>query len=188
LRKSANLFRPWLNLSVPDPWLGEVIENKRLLGKLPHEFDRSGKLPRKNQQVVRQLKGAQAAEPAQDIGTQEERIIGFVLDDVAYADKPGMSREPFECDINVRVAEVDPADDTADARIGIGEAKEPVGFADGLAGLHDDGAAEAVGLLERGEVRWKPVALKRGVWRDPWILGGVIAPEVLVGIEFHGCG
>jgi hypothetical protein len=51
--------------------------------------------------------------------------------------------------------------------------------------LHGDRSSDAKRALESGEIRGKPIPLERRARRNPRVLGGVIAPEVLMSIEEH---
>jgi hypothetical protein len=170
---------------VPSGGLGEVIENERLIGKLVDEFDGGGKLARVDEEVVAEAKLAQEADAAHEIRADEEAVVRLILGNVADSHEARVAGEACEILDHAWVAQIDPADDGLDARIGVGEAEEPVALGERLTGLHGDGAIEAERFLERSEIGGEPVAVQRGARRDPWVLRGIVAPEVLVGVEKH---
>ena len=103
------------------------------------------------------------------------------------ADKLRMLRNLSELIDNVRAPQVDPADDTADERIGIGELEQPAALLEGLPRLHGNRAADSLRGGKRREILGKMVVRQPlHPLPDPGILGRGIAPEMLVGIDPHG--
>ena len=83
--------------------------------------------------------------------------------------------------------EVDPADDTGDAFIAIGEIEKKESFVFGLIGLDGDGCVNVMDVEFAREVRGEIVALEDGhVIGDPGIADAIVFPEMLVGVDDHG--
>jgi hypothetical protein len=144
-----------------------------------------------DQDVVGEVKFPKEADSAKEVGAEEELVVGFVLNDMADANELRVAGESFEIRGDMGGTEVDPAYDPEHPGSGVREPQEPVGLGDGLTGLDGDGAIESEWALETFEICWKPVLMERGSGGDPGILGGTVAPEMLVGIDVHGgvtCG
>ena len=104
---------------------------------------------------------------------------------MADACEARMPREAFQILRDFGRAEIHPANDRLHARVGVGEAEQPVAFLNALPRLHGHGAIESKRRLKLREVRREPVAMQRRTRRNPRILRGVVAPEMLVGVDFH---
>ena len=97
-----------------------MIEDERLLGKPADELRRGRKLLRIEEKVVGEAERRELSDTVEKRFTEEEPRVGLVLHDMPDADELRMLRHLPELIDNVRAPQVDPADDTADERIGIG--------------------------------------------------------------------
>ena len=156
----GNLLLPRLDACLTDPRLGEMIQDKGLLGKATDQFDCGGELAGINQEIVGKPKCGQLRDSPDKGFTGEKTVVGFVLGDVAESRQFWVPRKVGEGGRELVRAEVHPADDTVDARVAFGELEEPEGFLEGLPGLDGDGAFESKGGLERGEVFREPVSVE----------------------------
>src|SRR6266403_1658117 len=93
-------------------WFRNMIENEFLVGDICYEFDRGRKLPRVDENVVREIELGQQINASEKVITKHEAIIRFSLNDVAK------SAECFELTkirksfSDIRRHEIDPAHDT----------------------------------------------------------------------------
>ncbi len=169
-----------------DEGFGDVIEDEGLGGEPFDQANGGGQLAWVDKEVVGESEILEQGDPAQKIGSQEEGVIGFILHHVTDPDEAGVAGESFEIPSDLGGAEIDPPDHTEDARGGIGQAEEPVGFGDGLAGLDGDGAVEVERALEGFEIGGQPIPFEGSAGGDPGVFGGAVTPEVLMGIDAHG--
>ena len=166
-----------------------MIEDERLLGKPADELRRGRKLLRIEEKVVGEAKRRQLSDAVEKRFTEEEPRIRLVLDDMPNADELRPLGELPELIDDVRAPQVDPADNTADERIGSGQFQQPATLLEGLPRLHGDGAGDPLRGGKRREIRRQMVVRQPlHPLLDPGILGGGIAPEMLVGIDPHGGG
>jgi len=93
-----------------------VIEDEALLGECSRKGDRGGQLTGDDEDVVREPERRERGDAAAKVGTAHE-VVGLALDRVADTDELGMAREVGERSVNLRRAQVDPADHAAHERV-----------------------------------------------------------------------
>ena len=105
---------------------------------------------------------------------------------MAYCSELWSTRETLQLVEHRGAAKVDPSDYAADERILIRQIEKPAGFIDGLPRLHGDGRVDARGADERRQVCGQEIPPQRVHFVvDPRVIGRIVFPEVLVGINFH---
>ncbi len=141
------------------------------------------------QEIVGQIEVEQLRDAAAKVRPQDEVVVGLVVDYVADADQFGMLGESLQLLAEPVRAQIHPADDTLDEGVLFCEFQEPAGFFEVLPGLYGDAAVELNTVQQWLQVVGEEVLLQSlHLVRHPGVLGGAVAPEVLVGIESHEFG
>jgi hypothetical protein len=118
-----------------------VVEHEADVGMSPHGLHRGGQLAWAHEQVVDEPCFPDRREPALDVGAEEPPRIGLVVHLVPDADEHAVEIAQLPFDV---AGEVDPADDAEHERRCRGDREQRLGLVEGVARLHDDGAADAV--------------------------------------------
>ncbi len=176
---------PGFDLVGGDGGFGDVIEDEGLVGVAVDEADGFLELAGEDEDVVDERGGGEVGDAGVEVGGVEE-VGRLGLDDVAEAFEEGVRGEAFEERGEDGVGDGEPAYYAADEGFLGGEAEEPFGLFDGLAGLDGDGAGDFGGGGFGDEVGGLEVAAEGllGVV-DPAVFGGGVAPEVVVGVDAH---
>ena len=189
LGRSASRFRSSFQgdeQPLADRRLGDVVEHEELVLELVDQRDGHRQVARKQQQIVGELELGEPRDAAAELGPEHEAVVRLVVNDVTHAHELRMRREALELRGQLRGAQVDPADDALDRGVPLGEREQPLGLLDHLPGLHRDRAVEPGGLQQGSELVGQVVASQRGHGvGHPDVVGRVVAPEVLVGVDAH---
>ena len=165
-----------------------MVEHEGLVRKLSDELDGDGQVLRKEQQVVGQIELPQLRDASTKLWPQHEAVIRFIVNDVADADELWVPGVFLQLSPQVGRAQVHPAHDALDQGVLVRKFQQPLGLFDHLACLHGDGAVELDRLEQRLEFIRQVIASQDGHGiGHPDLVGGIVFPEMLVGIEAdHG--
>lgn len=181
----GEVARPGIEFSGADGRLGDVIEDKNLVGMTIDEADGGGKLVVDNEDVVGEIAGAELRESGVEVGAIHV-CVGLSLEDVANTFERGMVGEAVEEIADGGIGEREPADDAGDPRVRGGPCEEGFGLGEGLARLDGDDGVDVGGGDLRGEVGGEKVATDRSHRVvDPVVLGGRVMPEVMMRVDAH---
>ena len=109
-----------VEVSRNDAWLGDVIDDERLVWMHVHKLDRLRQVFPENQEIVSEIVFREVADACVEVGAEDEIIVRLVMDDMAHAAKFRMRGVAFQKWFAAILAERDPADHGLDAWIGIG--------------------------------------------------------------------
>ena len=108
-----------------------MVQHKVRLRKGARRRDRGRQLARADQEIVGQVVSEDPLEAAPDIAAIDPRRIGFVMNLMADADQPVAARQaaqPIDRGVELRIGQVDPADDTGNERRLLCNAQELLGL------------------------------------------------------------
>ena len=183
----ADIALPITDETVFDEGLGDVIEHKGLLRKSLDELNGDGNMPRVEQQIIAKAVSLKRRQPAQEVATEHEAVVGFVVHDVADADQARVRGIALQLHLDVIGAHVQPADHAANPIVFVRQLQQEVGLLRDLARLHGHGAIDVGRGEQRLHVGWHVIDLQRAaVAGHPGVICGVVAPKMLMRINATG--
>src|SRR5579864_5051459 len=98
-----------------------VVDNESLLRKARDQFERGRQLFGIDENVVGEIELTQTRDSPDEIFANQEAIVWFVLDDVTESAQLPKLREKLHALRSLRRTQINPANDSGDARILFGE-------------------------------------------------------------------
>lgn len=128
----------------------------------------------------------QNCETSEDVGSNDEIVVGFVLNHVANAHEFGVVNYILELTLAIVRREINPTDHPRNIRVTLSEPECPLVFERIVLGLNHDGSVDPARFEERFEIVRKKIAPDGGEWGgvEPRVVeGGGELPEVVVSVD-----
>src|ERR1017187_6303825 len=137
-------MRPGIDVGTLERRLGKMSEDKALEREPLSKLGGYWKMLGVNQNVVSQIEFFEDGNTAQEIGLQQEAIVGLALHNVADADQFRISSDDVQLRPDVWRAQVGPSDHAENPWRALGQLEQPSGFFQRLARLNRDRCVEVV--------------------------------------------
>src|SRR5687768_4772569 len=163
-----------------------MIENEALSRESRYQLSCDTKMFGINQEVVGQIASFQQGNPAEERRTQHELVVQLGLHDMPHTDELWSVDEWLELFRGVRSLQIDPANDARNERVLGGHVEKPSGFGECLSRLYRNTRINPREIHVTPHVARQKITTQR-CHRivDPAVLGGAVAPEMLMGVYSH---